>query len=814
MRRLTFQPDPAIAHILAKSEQEARGTRRGQPEETLEQHTRLVVERLAGLMNRAPRIAQIAGRADFWHVAFWAAVIHDFGKAATGFQQMLQPGGERFGHRHEVLSLAFLPDVADEETRQAVALAVVSHHRDSGVIHDQYILETSKEANPTQIENLRSQLRVEDVASLRNWLQTAPEGWREELGFSAAAVGKRRSGNPQDLAELLDESLWMYTHFSDVREGGLTGADYPWAILLRGLIQQADRLASAHAGIPQPYALPDMTRLEEIIRAKIPPEKVKEFGGLRPHQRDAAKTTGGQGHLILIAPTGSGKTEAALLWAWARQQELGPCRVTYSLPYQASLNAMQRRLAGDLNTEVAILHGRALQVLFQSAVERRGDGDTLQDLTREARRISDYNHLYGPAVAVVTPYQLLRAAYRLPGYETVLASVAGSALILDELHAYEPQRLGMFMALLEDLVGRWGVRACVMTATMPGWLREKLEGLLNAEARSAPRDIALQNCRHRLELREGSLEDPTVLDDIAARVGAGESMLVAVNTVRKAQWVMAELQGRLGPARVRLLHGRLNGRGRRAVEEEVLGALKAGTGGQPLAVVATQVIEVSLDLDFDGIVSEPAPLEALIQRFGRVNRRGEKGETVFLEGHPVRVVPVTVLAQPASGQSVYEDTLVERTLEVLRECVAAGGLLHDDLLSGWLERIYAGDYLEELQGKYRSGYDEVFRFMRDLKPFSSSPDLRQSFEDLFDGVEVLPKRFQAQYEQEKDVSPIQARSLLVSISTRQKNRFKEWMSWDDELKLWLTDLPYDDTLGLLLQKPQEKPKTSDGWGEY
>lgn len=798
---MTFQPDPGIAHILAKSEQKAEGTRRGQPEETLEQHTRLVVERLAGLMHRAPRTAGIAGRPDFWHVAFWAAVIHDFGKAATGFQRMLQSGGERFGHRHEVLSLAFLPDVADEETRQAVTLGVVSHHRDSWVIHDQYILETSKEANPTQVEHLRSQLRGEDAAALRNWLCTVPEQWREELGFSTAGAGERRSGDGQDFAQLLDEGLWMYTHFSDAREGGLTGADYPWAILLRGFIQQADRLASAHAPVPQPHAMPDMAALKAV----------KGFDDFRDHQRAAARA----GHLILIAPTGSGKTEAALLWAWAQQRDVGPCRVTYSLPYQASLNAMQKRLAEDLGMEVAILHGRALQVLFQSVMEKKADGDTLQDLTREARRISDHNHLYGPAVAVITPYQLLRAAYRLPGYETVLASVAGSALILDEIHAYEPQRLGMFMALLEDLVGRWGVRACVITATMPGWLRQKLEGLLGVSARSAPREVALQNCRHRLELREGSMEDPAVLDGIAVRIQAGESVLVAVNTVRKAQWVMAELQRRLGRERVRLLHSRLNGRDRRRVEDEVLSALKAGTEGQPLAVVATQVIEVSLDLDFDGIVSEPAPLEALIQRFGRVNRRGKKGGEVFLEGHEVRVVPVTVLTQPVSGQHVYEDTLVERTLEVLRDCAATGGLLHDDLLSGWLERIYAGNHLEELQEQYEHGHSEVSRFMRDLKPFSSHADLRQSFEDLFDGVEVLPKRFQKQYEQEKDSSPIQARSLLVSISGQQLGRFRKLglITENEGLKLWVADLTYDGTLGLLLQKPEEKPKTSDGWGE-
>lgn len=800
MRPLSFQADPKIAHLLAKSLKTAEDGTVTQQSETLEEHTRRVVEALAGLMKRAPNITTITGRDDFWHIAFWAVVIHDFGKAATGFQSMLV-GGERFGHRHEVLSLAFLPDVADKKTRQAIALGVVSHHRDASVIKGQYFNELDSRLDTVVVDELTAQLSEAEQALLVEWLKDIPENWRTGLGFAENGVAARRSLPPEEAGKAVRTGLVAYVNSTDLFDG-LEGTDLTWATLLRGFIQQADRLASAHAPVPQPYAMPDMEQLRDI----------KGFKQFRKHQEVAARA----GHLILIAPTGSGKTEAALLWAWAQQQDLGLCRVTYGLPYQASLNAMQKRLRDDLGTAVAILHGRALQVLFQSALATKDEADTLQSLTREARRINDFNRLHGPAVAVVTPYQLLRAAYRLPGYETVLASVAGSVLILDEIHAYEPTRLGMFMALLEDLVLRWGVRACVITATMPTWLQGKLEKLLNVTTQSAPREIALANCRHRLELREASMEDAGVVDDIAARVEAGKSVLVAVNTVRKGQWVMEQLEARLGPERVRLLHSRLNGRDRRAKEDEILSALQASKVGQPLAVVATQVIEVSLDLDFDGIVTEPAPLEALIQRFGRVNRRGEKGEKVMLEGTPTEmgVVPVTVLTQPASGQKVYKDVLVERTLEVLRECAAHGGLLHDGLLGGWLERIYAGDLPTELEKDYRHGYNEVRRNMRDLRPFSSDADLRQSFDDLFDGVEVLPKRFEKEYRAERETSPILARSLLVSISAQQLGRFRSECHWDEKLKLYITALEYDDTLGLLLQKPAEKPKTADEWGEF
>ena len=797
-------PVSPIAHLMAKSHKDPKYGRSGQEQETLEEHTRQVVAMLGGLMRRSPHLRQIAGREDFWHVAFWAAVIHDFGKAASGFQTMLQPGGERFPHRHEVLSLAFVPWVTDMATRQGVTLGVVSHHRDIGVIEDAYLFFAGDEleVDADTLDRLGAQLDPEDITALRIWLQTVPEGWRTELGFGAEGA--------QPLAPLRDEcpaqamETGILTYFE---AGRLPRADWRWATLLRGLIQQADRLASAGATPPEPFWLPDAQTLSARIS-----ERIDKAVTLRPHQLQAARP----GHLIFLAPTGSGKTEAALLWARSQQLDLGTaCRVTYGLPYQASLNAMQTRLRHDLQLdEVAILHGRALQVLFQATLQAHSDdeGDSVEAALRDARRINDHSRLHHPPVAVLTPYQLLRAAFRLPGYETVIASVAGSALILDEIHAYEAQRLGMFLAVLQDLVTRWGVRACVITATMPGWLREKLEELLGVMALEAPRAVALENCRHRLELQDASVADPSVLDSIAARVQAGESILVAVNTVAKAQLVMEALRERLEGTQVQLLHSRLTGRDRKRREDQIMELLKSGGMGQPIAVVATQVIEVSLDLDFDGIVTEPAPLEALIQRFGRVNRRGQKGQIVDLEGHDVKVVSVTVLTQPRNGQHIYEDALVTGTLEVLREAEAAGGLLHDGLLGNWLDRIYDGETLTKLLADLEMGFSSVESKLHDLKPFQSDAELKRDFEELFDGVEVLPQCFELEYRAQVKISPIEARALLVPISLRQRNRYKAEIRWDDDLKLYIAALDYHDELGLQFQTVAQAIPV-DSWGE-
>lgn len=114
------------------------------------------------------------------------------------------------------------------------------------------------------------------------------------------------------------------------------------------------------------------------------------------------------------------------------------------------------------------------------------------------------------------------------------------------------------------------------------------------------------------------------LDKAAAGARSNQSVLVCCNTVRRAQTAYAALKNDLekNGIEVILLHGRFNARDRLEKEKTV----NAATGSRsaerrPVVLVATQVVEVILDIDLDVIYTDPAPLEALIQRFGRVNRR-------------------------------------------------------------------------------------------------------------------------------------------------------------------------------------------------
>jgi len=204
------------------------------------------------------------------------------------------------------------------------------------------------------------------------------------------------------------------------------------------------------------------------------------------------------------------------------------------------------------------------------------------------------------------------------------------------------------------------------------------------------------------------------------------------------------------------------------------------------------VIEVSLDLDFDTIMTEPAPLEALAQRFGRVNRRGQKG----IDG----TVPVYVLTEPNDGQGIYDPRLVERGLDVLAE--VDGQVLDESLLGDHLDRVYADDLAAEWVGIVS---DERRRFeqtcLRTLCAFESDETLDNEFDKLFDATEVLPLELVDEFNRLREVSMLEARDLLVPISHRQLARLGSAARWDSEAHTWIVDRPYHDRLGLLLTQP-------------
>lgn len=745
MNPLCF-PD-GLERLWAKSPHRA-----GAPATTLVEHTWEVLERLHELALLRPGLPERTAQRRLWHLLFWAVFLHDWGKAARGFQRVLRGKERRWPYRHEVLSLAFVNWVAADLTpRELLFLvaAVATHHKDYDELQD-YLDPFDEESDP--LPEMLKEVDEKSARALYHWLSTCGQPWIEQLGMDALGVQMPALPPSADEAvvrlapsairqclRLLDQSMRRWEEepppAEDLRPG----------VILRGLMLQADHLASSGWGKLPPPRWEKETILQAI--------GIREHR-LYQHQHEASRVLG---HALLFAPTGRGKTEAALLWAVNQRAP----RLFYTLPYQASMNAMFDRLRPIFSEQVGLLHGHSAMALFRRLMEQNY---TAEEAFTLARALHNRSALPYYPVRVFSPYQMLKAAFQLKGFEALLSDFCEAAFIFDEIHAYEPTRLAMIIQTMAYLARHYGARFLVMSATLPTHIRRQLEEALSPlTALAASPQMVSRLRRHRLFLQDGDLLDEANLRAMKEFTLQGHQTLIVCNTVRRAQQAWLWMREHLPPEiPLFLLHGRFTGRDRAQKEQHMLQA--AGLAQQsrhPLVVVATQVVEVSLNLDLDGLFTDPAPLEALLQRFGRVNRMGKRPRApVFVFRHI-----------DDSFRRIYRPPeQILYTLEVLeteaQKASSRGIPIDEGRLPAWLDATYSGVVLDAWQKEFqRSAQEFQHIFLDSLQPFRSNQTLAAQFDRLFDGTEVLPESLYDEYLALRDSErALEADSLLVPLS--------------------------------------------------
>jgi CRISPR-associated endonuclease/helicase Cas3 len=780
--------DPILREVWAKSP--SSPSRDG---ETLAEHTSWVLTRLADQRRLRPHMGDEVGEPRLWHRLYWAGFIHDWGKAARGFQDQVRFADRKWGSRHEVLSLAFVPYVAERQSEDAlwIAAAVASHHRDEANLRERYNVATGLEAHYQQIEALVAEMEECHLAALWQWLTEFSWEWATSLGFREIsrprfpeAPESARAFRGRAVEEICAglEEYYDWVQRLSMRFPADAVALAPLA--LRGLLITSDHSGSAHA---PPF---------ERVPIAPPPELLQrldaQWRGAHPHQRACAAATGS---ILLVAPTGSGKTDGAKLWAANQRGPSGePApRLFYMLPYQASMNAMQRRLQEEFGeAQVGLQHGKARHALYRRYLERE------QSPSRAAwasRAEQDLVKLHVPPVRVLSPYQILKAFYRLRGYEATLVDLRGALFVCDEIHAYEVKRLALILSMLGYLGRDFGVRFCLMSATFPSflkrWLAEEIHPLNPV---SATAETQARYRRHRVRLAPGDLTDDMALELVKEKASQGLSVLICCNTVSRAQRVWQRLRDAgLLPE---LLHSRFHAADRVQKErflQERMGTWVAGADRR-IVMVATQVVEVSLDIDFDVLFTDLAPLDALLQRLGRVNRRG-------------RVPPcdVIVFGGPIEHERPYDEALLRGALAILeREFGQEGAVLDEARVSCWLDEVYTGDLADRWEAEYRRAkqeFEEVV--LGSLYPFQSSTDtdLEERFYRAFDGTEVLPACLRERYRDLSEAEPLAASELLVPIRYAQLGRLRRQravMEPDEPGGVLVVDRPYSSELGLEL----------------
>jgi CRISPR-associated endonuclease/helicase Cas3 len=715
--------------------------------EPLIEHLAAGLDAMRTLHRRIGRIAAVLDR--FWTWASLAILLHDAGKVADGFQTMVGNGTrppQPWGQRHEVYSLGFvarlLTELTDEE-RLWVATGVATHHRPFTAPPDSHqlpLFAAYDHANPEEFTAQFGPANHERIAALMQWLDTAARQAAllpARTGPVAAPTVDEFGADTYELFEQLRQR-WEWPLPPEHQPDGLT------AVLLQGAVTLADHVCSAHGELhtTQPLDTHYAHRLEQRL--------AQNGHALRPHQHQAAIT---DGHLLLRAPTGSGKTEAALLWANTQIQTLHHAtgatpRLFYTLPYLASINAMTTRLRTELDTEdVGVAHSRASSYhLYRALAEECAtdptaptdtDGPAVVDAAAKAVSRAAATRLFRELVRVATPYQLLRGAIAGPAHSSILLDAANSVFVLDELHAYEPRRLGMILAMLrfwEDLGGR----IAILSATLPDALADLLRDTLAAPM-NVVEPVGEWPARHRIAVHPTLLTGPDSMISMVANLRAGRSVLVVANNVADARALYEQLapvaRELYGPDAALLLHSRFRRADRARIEDNIRARFGTGRPRAPGLLVATQVVEVSLDVDFDVLHTSAAPLEALLQRFGRANRVAARPPAPVLV-HTPHYGPRRDGSPTVWADGVYEQQPTRLAWDILTR---HNGQDIDERATGdWLNQIYASDWGKRWRDQVRHARDD-FRgsFLSFNQPYDDRSQLADQFDQLFNGQEAI-----------------------------------------------------------------------------
>jgi CRISPR-associated endonuclease/helicase Cas3 len=382
----------------------------------------------------------------------------------------------------------------------------------------------------------------------------------------------------------------------------------------------------------------------------------------RPLQAAAdrlTKAAAGPQLLIVEAPMGEGKTELALLAHLRLQAALGHRGLFIGLPTQATGNSMFARtlrflqaFGGDIKLDIQLAHGGLLvpDVLLRLRGIHGERGDPVRSSAWFSQRRRPLISPYG----VGTLDQALLATLNVKHHFVRLWGLANRVVVLDEVHAYDTYTSGLIEALL-----RWlqAMRCSVvlMSATLPAARRDSLlrawsgstvdlpklpyPRVLAADATGVRGEYVVSRPQASIELRaiDEDLESMATAAEAAARRGGCGA--VVVNTVDRAQQLYAMLKVRLhGLLQPQLFHARFPADERQQRENTVLATFgRDATRPDGAVLVATQVVEQSLDIDFDWLVSDLAPVDLLLQRAGRLHRH-ERNRP------PAHALPVLTIA--------------------------------------------------------------------------------------------------------------------------------------------------------------------------
>ena len=535
--------------------------------------------------------------------------------------------------------------------------------------------------------------------------------------------------------------------------------------LIKGLLHRLDHCSSAWIEVE------DETKEEiaDFVEEFMKKQNFKENDLQQFAEKNQDK------NVIIIGSTGIGKTEGALLWSKND-------KTFFTLPLRISINAIYDRIKDTIGYKhVGLLHSTALDYLDE------------KDEENEFNKIQQARNLY-EKITTCTIDQIFPFVFKYRGYEKIYATLSYSKVVIDEIQAYSPEIVAVLLKGLQ-MINNLDGKFMVMTATLPRIYREKLQEMgIKFEYNEFIKDTK----RHKFEIIDKSINED--IKEIKEK-SKNKKVLIIVNTINKAIELYKALKND-GVEKVNLLHSRFEQEDRSEKERNIKDFSKQEN--ESGIWITTQIVEASLDIDFDILYTEMSTLDSLFQRFGRCYRSREyKGKEPN----------VKIYIKETSGVGyIYDKEIYQKSIDLLQEY--SGQILEEKTKIDLVDKLYSKEMLQDTD--FYKKFNEAFRVLDNIIDYDTSKKDAQKILRNIDNIDVIPKiiydnnlNLFEEYSIESDKKKkyeLKRRidKLFISINSSNKWKLGNLITECPYIKgKYIIDTKYDKEIGLLLENDEE-----------
>lgn len=536
---------------------------------------------------------------------------------------------------------------------------------------------------------------------------------------------------------------------------------------LKGLLHRLDHSSSANLKIEDDTLenIADFTD-EFIIGKNSKPNELQEFSKKNKDE-----------NLVVIGSTGIGKTESALYWS-------NEGKTFFTLPLRTSINAIYDRIEDTIGYKhIGLLHSTAIEYL-----EEKDEFKNEEEKYNQAKNLCE-------KITTCTIDQIFPFVFKYKGYEKMYATLGYSKIIIDEVQAYSPEIVAIIIKGLE-MINKIGGKFMLMTATLPRIYKEELENKgINFKFKEYLKTVK----RHKIKLEEKEIIEN--LENIKEKA-KNKKILIIVNTVNKAIEIYLKLK-KDNTKNINLLHSRFIYNDRINKEKRIKEF--SDNKNEKGIWITTQIIEASIDIDFDYLYTEMSTLDSLFQRLGRCYRNREykeKEENIY------------IYTKNASGiKYIYDEEINKKSIELLKKYDKK--LLEEKTKVELVDKLYSKEMLEGT--KFLNTFKSGIKTLENILDYKTSKKIAQKLLRNIENINIIPKNIYEQnidvfkeYEKEKKnykrKSELKRKvdKLTVSITEKTKWKIQDKLTENPYYKQTLiADLKYNGEVGLILEKDEE-----------